>query len=70
MTIKVSAPSEVLVEVYDVLGRRVAHLYEGALPVGQRMITLDAASLPPGAYAVRVVAGNGAVVVRRVTLVR
>ncbi|MEM1044033.1 MAG: T9SS type A sorting domain-containing protein [Bacteroidota bacterium] len=43
----------VRVEVFDALGRRVALLHDGSLPVGEHALTLDAAALPSGLYVVR-----------------
>ncbi|HLT47312.1 MAG TPA: FG-GAP-like repeat-containing protein [Rubricoccaceae bacterium] len=62
-------PSHVRLAVYDVLGREVAVLVDGALGAGAHEAVLDGASLPVGTYAVRLEAA-GQVAARRVTLVR
>jgi hypothetical protein len=47
------------VAVYDVLGRKVATLYDGAPPAGQmQTVRLDARTLPSGVYFVRLAAGS------------
>ncbi len=43
--------------LYDVLGRRVAMLHEGEVPVGTSRIAVDALTPPAGLYAARVTAG-------------
>ncbi|HYE97160.1 MAG TPA: T9SS type A sorting domain-containing protein, partial [Rubricoccaceae bacterium] len=63
------APVSVRAEVFDVLGRRVAVLHDGALAAGTHPLTLDARALPSGVYLVRVQAGE-AVAVRAVTVRR
>lgn len=44
---------EARVEVFDLLGRRVATLTDGLHAAGEHAVTLDAASLPNGVYLVR-----------------
>ena len=39
--------------VYDMLGRRVAVLAEGAYPAGRHRVVFDGAALPSGPYLVR-----------------
>ncbi|MEM6784057.1 MAG: PA domain-containing protein [Bacteroidota bacterium] len=41
------------VEVFDLLGRRVATLTDGLRAAGEHSVTLDAAGLPSGVYVVR-----------------
>ncbi|MEO1077843.1 MAG: T9SS type A sorting domain-containing protein, partial [Bacteroidota bacterium] len=41
------------VEVFDLLGRRVATLADGFRVVGEHRVKLDAAGLPSGVYVVR-----------------
>ena len=43
--------------VYDVMGREVARLIDGALPAGQHRATWDASGLPSGLYLYRLTAG-------------
>jgi ELWxxDGT repeat protein len=70
LTLAVSTPQHVRVEVFDVLGRPVALLYDGpvsaALP---HTLTLDAAALAGGVYAVRA-AGERSTATRSVTVHR
>jgi hypothetical protein len=47
-------PSEVVVALYDTLGRRVALLQEGARSAGRHTFALDTARFAPGVYVVRV----------------
>jgi endonuclease/exonuclease/phosphatase family metal-dependent hydrolase len=57
-------PATVRLEVFDALGRRVALLAEGAHPTGAHRATLDATTLPPGLYLVRLSAAGEAVTQR------
>lgn len=41
------------VELFDVLGRRVALVHDGGLPAGVNTLALDLATLAPGTYVVR-----------------
>jgi photosystem II stability/assembly factor-like uncharacterized protein len=76
VTLVLPEAGTVTVAVYDVLGRRVALLYEGTLEAGAHGFGLDGGALPVGAYVVRarvadLVRGAGsAVVTRTVTLLR
>ncbi len=53
-----SAPSEVRVVVFDVLGREVARLVDGPLDAGRHQVRLGAGALPSGVYLVRFEAGD------------
>lgn len=44
--------------VYDVLGRQVAVLIDGAMPAGTHQVTFNGEGLSSGVYLVRLVAGN------------
>ncbi|WP_412060930.1 CHRD domain-containing protein [Rubrivirga sp. IMCC45206] len=55
--------------VFDALGREVAVLASGDAPAGPRTATLDAATLAPGVYLVRLTTDAGSVT-RTVTVVR
>ena len=58
-TITLSVPDrqEVRVSVYDMLGRRIALLYHGAMQ-GTQSVTFDASSLPSGGYFIRAQGDN------------
>ena len=52
------------VDVFDVLGRRVAVLHDGPLAAGAQTLALDASGLSPGLYVARMTAGNASGSVR------
>ena len=52
-------PGPVTVEVYDVLGRRVAVPFDGRLAAGSQQVPLDASALAPGVYLYRVTTADG-----------
>ena len=56
-------------EVYDVLGRRVAVLHDGVLGAGPHALAFEASAFPAGLYIVRATAGVS-VATQRVTLTR
>ena len=60
---------DVRLSVYDVLGREVAVVAEGARGAGTHTATVDVRALPAGVYVARLVAGGGAVL-SRFTVVR
>ncbi len=51
--------SDVRVEVFDVLGRRLAVPFEARLAAGVHQIPFDGAALAPGVYLYRVTTGDG-----------
>ena len=53
-TVSNAVDGPVRVEVFDLLGRRVALLHEGPLGAGTHAFTFDAAHLPSGRYLLRV----------------
>lgn len=55
---EVGATSHVTLEVFDVLGRKVATLVDGMQAAGTQTATLDAAALPSGVYLYRLTAGT------------
>jgi len=61
--------SDVTIAVYDVLGRRVATLADGAKQAGRRTAVLDAGQMPSGTYFVRMRAEDFQQT-RRLTVVR
>ena len=70
-TIRFSLPEamSVRVDVFDVLGRRVAVLADGLHPAGWNEVRFDAGRLPSGQYLYRLQAGD-TVVTRPMLLVR
>ncbi len=69
LTLALPEAQRVEVALFDVLGRRVAVLYEGPLAVGSHTLALDGSGLPSGIYVVRA-SGEDFSAARRVTLVR
>ncbi len=61
--------SEVQVEVFDVLGRRVRSLADGEQAAGRHTVTFEAQGLPSGVYVYRLKAGTHTAT-RRMQLVR
>ncbi|MEM8600815.1 MAG: PA domain-containing protein [Bacteroidota bacterium] len=57
------------VEVFDLIGRRVATLTDGLRAAGEHTVTLDASALPGGVYVVRL-ATPSTTLAERVTVVR
>ncbi len=57
------------VSLYDVLGREVAVLVDGAAGAGEHEVELDVDRLVPGVYSVRLTAGTD-VLTRRITVAR
>ena len=70
-TIRYALPkaSEVRLDVYDAVGRRVSTLIDGQQAAGRKVITFDAERLTSGTYFVRLTAG-GQVRTRRLTVVK
>ena len=54
---ELAAPAGVRVELYDVLGRRVAVLAQGPRGAGPQAVALEAGALGAGTYVVRLTAG-------------
>lgn len=57
LRVVLATPGPVRVALYDVLGREIAVVHEGVLPVGEHPLTLRADGLAPGTYHVRLTAG-------------
>lgn len=65
--------ADVRLEVYDVLGRRLVVVAEGAYDTGRHEVTLTSAGLPSGVYVLRLQAAHAAGVrttTQRITVVR
>jgi len=69
LSLTLSEASDLRVEVFDVLGRRVARLHDGVVAAGVHPFTFDARGLPSGFYVVRAVTDE-AMATRRLTLLR
>ncbi|MEX2435129.1 MAG: T9SS type A sorting domain-containing protein, partial [Balneolaceae bacterium] len=61
--------SEVKIEIYDMLGRRVANLVDGTLPAGRHERIWDASRFSSGVYISRMITDNG-VFVKKLTLIK
>jgi len=61
--------SQVVLEVYDMVGRRVATLVNEQVTTGSHTVTFDAGSLASGVYTYRLVAG-GTTFTRQLTLIK
>ena len=59
-------PGPVVIEVFDVAGRRAADSIRGAFPAGRNEIAWDARGLAPGVYLARLRAGGGRAVARMI----
>jgi hypothetical protein len=59
----------VVVEVYNLLGQRVAVLFEGEVTAGRHEVVWQALDQPTGLYIVRMQAGE-TTMTRRITLVK
>ncbi|MEP0554754.1 MAG: T9SS type A sorting domain-containing protein, partial [Balneola sp.] len=59
----------VKLEVFDILGRKVATLFDGKKSVGTHTVTFNASSLSSGVYFTRFTAGN-TVQVQKMTLLK
>lgn len=59
-------PTHVRLEIYDILGRRVAVPFDGNLSTGPERIAFDAGALPSGVYIYKL---NGSAISKRGTLV-
>ncbi len=69
LALDVSEAQNVTVEVFDVLGRRVATVHDGPLAVGAHRVMIEAVGLPAGLYLVRA-EGETFSQSQRVTVVR
>jgi uncharacterized delta-60 repeat protein len=67
--VELDAPGEIRLELFDLLGRRVALLAEGPRQPGRLDIPLDAAPLAAGTYLLRLTTGHSTAV-QRISIVR
>ncbi len=70
VTVLLAKRTDLRVEVFDVLGRRVTVLHDAATEAGQHRFGLATAGLPSGVYLVRMSAADGTAQAQRVTLLR
>ncbi len=68
VTFDVPTASPVLLEVFDVTGRRVAELADRAFEAGRHSVVWDAGSLPSGTYIIRLRSGDTVATRRAVIL--
>jgi hypothetical protein len=68
--IQASGVSLVRLSVYDVLGRQVAVLVDGAQAAGNYRVTFDASGLPSGVYLYRLSAGSATVQTKTMTIMK
>ncbi len=54
-------PRTLKVEVYDILGRRVAEVLDSALPAGRHQLPVDASGWPAGSYFARITTRSGVI---------
>jgi hypothetical protein len=47
---ELSEPTNVTLEVYDLLGRRIAQLFDGDMPIGRHEVKFNASQLSSGFY--------------------
>lgn len=52
--LNVASPQQVDVQIYNMLGQRVATAFQGMAPAGSSRVAIDGAELAPGMYVVRV----------------
>ncbi len=69
ITFELPSESDVKIEVFDLLGRDVACLYDGPMPAGRNRIVWHADGLPSGAYFCRL-ESEGRILARRITLLK
>ena len=69
VTVDVPRAGRLVVEVFDVTGRRLATAFDGDAATGRVRVPLDASALPPGTYLVRATRG-GAAQTQALTVVR
>ncbi len=60
--------SGVTIEIYNIVGQRVATLFEGIQQAGEHSITWDASGFPSGVYFARLEAGKHAESIKIVLL--
>ncbi|MEZ4398346.1 MAG: hypothetical protein R3C71_15660 [Candidatus Krumholzibacteriia bacterium] len=69
LSLRIDRPGAYAAAIYDVRGRRVAHLGGGDYPAGERTLIWAGGDLPAGLYLARI-AGPGGALTRKVVLLR
>ncbi len=69
VSFSLATESDVRLDVYDVLGRRVATLVDDMMPAGEHQVSWDAISAPSGVYFARLATSAG-MMTRKMVLVR
>lgn len=59
--VRLDQPQSLLVEVFDMLGKRIALLNDRPLPAGTHSFAIDGSGLAQGAYVVRIIGSEGRV---------
>jgi endonuclease/exonuclease/phosphatase family metal-dependent hydrolase len=67
---KLTQSSKVILEVFDVMGRKVATLVNGNEPAGLQTVTFDASSLASGVYIYRLSTAKGEQLTRKMMLIK
>lgn len=70
LELTVDTATDLTVAVFDALGRRVAVLHEGTVRPGAYSLRVQAGDLPSGLYLVRAADGRGQTATRSLALVR
>lgn len=58
---ELSDPQQVAVTLLDVIGREVAHVFNGPMPAGENMLGIRVDDLPPGVYVVAATTHYGSI---------
>jgi hypothetical protein len=67
--VTLNADSRLVLEVFDILGRRVATLNDRTLPAGTHLFRFNGQSMASGIYIVRMTVGRETQI-RKITLIR
>ena len=70
ISFEVLQASHVSVRIYDLMGREVDVLWNKYTAAGRYQLTFEASNLATGSYIYRLVAGNGVVHSKKMTLIK
>jgi hypothetical protein len=70
INLELPATDRIVMEVFDVLGRRVATLIDGEMPAGTYAVRWDAKGMASGVYLCRVASGRGLTTTQKMMLLR